>query len=127
VVAPLAGRRLVDVVGGQGIAFNQARRLLMHSFGYPAGRPYDGSRLIYCSGRAFDDFLMSRGIGLTCDMTGGSSGGPWFAGFNESTGLGTQNSVNSFKYNFAQNWMFGPYFGQEAKAVYDAAQRNSAT
>ncbi|GIH96657.1 trypsin-like serine peptidase [Planobispora siamensis] len=122
VVAPLNGRRLTDVVGGQGIAFNQARRQQMHAFGYPAASPYDGSRLIYCSGRAFDDFLASRDLGLNCNMTGGSSGGPWFLNFNESTGLGTQNSVNSFKYNFASGWMFGPYFGTEAKAVYDAAQ-----
>ncbi|GGO76849.1 trypsin-like serine peptidase [Nonomuraea cavernae] len=122
VVAPLEGRTLVDAVGGQGVAFNQARRQQMYAFGYPAAAPYDGSKLIYCAGRAFDDFLMSRDHGLTCDMTGGSSGGPWFRNFNESTGLGTLNSVNSFKYNFAPNWMFGPYFGNEAQAVYQAAQ-----
>ncbi|MBG0828661.1 peptidase [Planomonospora sp. ID67723] len=122
VVAPLNGQRLTDVVGGQGVAFNQPRRQQMHSFGYPAASPYDGSKLIYCSGRAFDDFLMSRDLGLNCTMTGGSSGGPWFLSFNESTGLGTQNSVNSFKYNFASGWMFGPYFGTDARAVYEAAQ-----
>jgi hypothetical protein len=59
-------------------------------------------------------------------MTGGSSGGPWMLSFNESTGLGTQNSVNSFKYNFAPNWMLGPYFGNEAQAVYQAAQTTNA-
>ncbi|MEU3162682.1 peptidase [Streptosporangium sp. NPDC006930] len=122
VVAPLNGKSLTDVVGGQGVSFNQARRRQMHSFGYPAAAPYDGSKLVYCAGRAFDDFLMSRDIGLNCDMTGGSSGGPWFLDFNESTGLGTLNSVNSFKYGFAEGWMFGPYFGAEARAVYEAAQ-----
>ncbi|MFJ2030902.1 trypsin-like serine peptidase [Streptosporangium sp. NPDC087985] len=122
VVAPLNGQSLTDVVGGQGVSFNQARRQQMHSFGYPAAAPYDGSKLIYCGGRAFDDFLMSRDIGLNCDMTGGSSGGPWFVNFNESTGLGTLNSVNSFKYGFATGWMFGPYFGTDAQAVYEAAQ-----
>ncbi|WP_406317902.1 peptidase [Streptosporangium sp. NBC_01639] len=122
VVAPLNGRSLTDVVGGQGVAFNQARRQQMHSFGYPAAAPYDGSKLVYCAGRAFDDFLMSRDIGLNCAMTGGSSGGPWFTGFDESTGAGTLNSVNSFKYGFATGWMFGPYFGTDAQAVYEAAQ-----
>lgn len=126
VVAPLQGKTLTDVVGGQGVAFNQARRQTMHSFGYPAAAPYDGSKLIYCAGRAFDDFLMSKDHGLTCNMTGGSSGGPWFTGFNETSGLGTLNSVNSFKYNFAPNWMFGPYFGAEAQAVYTAAQSTNA-
>ncbi|WP_336211473.1 trypsin-like serine peptidase [Nonomuraea sp. LPB2021202275-12-8] len=126
VVAPLEGQALTDVVGGQGVAFNQARRQQMYAFGYPAAAPYDGSRLIYCSGRAFDDFLLSRSLGLTCNMTGGSSGGPWMLNFNEATGLGTQNSVNSFKYNFAPNWMFGPYFGTDAQAVYQAAQSANA-
>ncbi|MEV4176675.1 peptidase [Nonomuraea sp. NPDC049709] len=126
VVAPLEGRTLVDVVGGQGVAFNQQRRQQMYAFGYPAAAPYDGSKLIYCSGRTFDDFLATDDHGLTCNMTGGSSGGPWMLNFNESTGLGTQNSVNSFKYNFAPNWMFGPYFGNEAQSVYQAAQSANA-
>ncbi|TMR91252.1 trypsin-like serine peptidase [Nonomuraea basaltis] len=126
VVAPLEGRTLVDAVGGQGLAFNQQRRQQMYAFGYPAAAPYDGSKLVYCSGRAFDDFLVSNDLGLTCNMTGGSSGGPWMLNFNESTGLGTVNSVNSFKYSFSPNWMFGPYFGNEAQAVYQAAQTTGA-
>jgi V8-like Glu-specific endopeptidase len=126
VVAPLQGKALTDVVGGQGIAFNQQRRQQMYSFGYPAASPYDGSKLIYCAGRAFDDFLMSNDLGLNCNLTGGASGGPWFLSFNEQTGAGVQNSVNSFKYNFASGWMFGPYFGNEAQAVYNAAQGGNA-
>ncbi|MEU8247842.1 peptidase [Nonomuraea sp. NPDC048916] len=126
VVAPLQGRTLTDVVGGQGVAFNQARQRQMYSFGYPAAAPFDGSALIYCSGRAFDDTVMTRDQGLRCGMTGGASGGPWFQGFDESTGLGWLNSVNSFKYNFAPDFMFGPFFGNEAMAVYQAAQRTGA-
>ncbi|MEV4290975.1 peptidase [Nonomuraea bangladeshensis] len=126
VVAPLQGRSLTDVVGGQGVAFNQPRRRQMFSFGYPAAAPFDGSRLIYCSGRAFDDTVQTRDLGLRCNMTGGSSGGPWFAGFNASTGQGWLNSVNSFKYDFAPNFMFGPFFGNEAMAVYRAAQNVGA-
>lgn len=126
VVAPQNGNSLTDVVGGQGIAFNQARKQQMYAFGYPAAAPYDGSRLIYCSGVSFDDFLITRDHGLNCDMTGGASGGPWFVGFNESTGAGMLNSVNSFKYVFASTWMFGPYFGNEAQAVYNEAQNTAA-
>ncbi|GLW62649.1 peptidase [Actinomadura rubrobrunea] len=122
VVNELDGRKLVDVVGGQGIAFNQPRRQSMYAFGYPAASPYDGSRLIYCSGQTIDDFLLSNDHGLNCDMTGGSSGGPWFLNFNESTGTGIQNSVNSFKYNFLPNYMFGPYFGTDAQNLYNTAQ-----
>ncbi|MFB9205145.1 hypothetical protein ACFFV7_28385 [Nonomuraea spiralis] len=61
-----------------------------------------------------------------CVKMGGASGGAWMPNLNESTGLGTQNSVNSFTYNFALNWMFGPYFGNEAQAVYQAAQNTNA-
>lgn len=122
VVNPLNGQNLVDVVGGQGIAFNQARGQAMYAFGYPAASPYDGERLIYCSGNVFNDFLLSQGIGMGCDMTGGSSGGPWFLTFDESSGTGIQNSVNSFKYNFLPMFMFGPYFGDSAEDVYNRAQ-----
>ncbi|MFC4010211.1 trypsin-like serine peptidase [Nonomuraea purpurea] len=126
VVAPLQGRTLTDVVGGQGVAFNQPRRAQMFSFGYPAAEPFDGSRLIYCSGQTFDDTLMSRDLGLRCNMTGGSSGGPWFQGFDESTGMGWVNSVNSFKYDQDQRFMFGPFFGNDAMAVFRAAQNADA-
>ncbi|GAA3116854.1 MULTISPECIES: trypsin-like serine peptidase [Nonomuraea] len=126
VVAPLNGRTLTDVVGGQGVAFNQARQQQMFSFGYPAAEPFDGSRLIYCSGRAFNDTVMTQDQGLRCNMTGGSSGGPWFQSFDAATGLGSLNSVNSFTYNFAPGFMFGPFFGDEAMAAYRAAQNADA-
>lgn len=121
VVNPLNGASLTDVVGGQGIAFNQPRAQNMYAFGYPAAAPYDGSRLIYCSGTTFNAFL-SNGIGMTCNMTGGSSGGGWFQQFSESTGAGIVNSVNSYKINFIPNWMFGPYFGADAQNLYNTAQ-----
>jgi len=121
VVAPQGGRYLTDAVGGQGIAFNQPRGQRMHSFGYPAEPPYDGSELTYCSGRTFDDPIGTGDLGLRCDMTGGSSGGPWFAEFDESTGVGVQGSVNSFGYTFLPGVMFGPYFGADVEDLYDAA------
>jgi V8-like Glu-specific endopeptidase len=121
VVNQLNGQNLTDVVGAQGVAFNQARGQQMYAFGYPAAAPYDGTRLIYCSGRVFNAFL-SNGIGMTCNMTGGSSGGPWFLSFNEAAGTGTVNSVNSYKINFIPTWMFGPYFGTDAQNVYNTAQ-----
>jgi V8-like Glu-specific endopeptidase len=122
VVNPLGGQRLTDAVGGQGIAFNQARNQNMYAFGYPAAAPYDGSKLIYCSGRVFNEFLGTGDIGMTCNMTGGASGGPWFLQFAEAAGTGVQNSVNSFKYNFLPTWMFGPYFGADAQSLYNTAQ-----
>ncbi|MCX4692109.1 serine protease [Streptomyces sp. NBC_01408] len=122
VVAPLNGQTLTQAVGAQGILFNGGYNKRMYSFGFPAAAPYDGSKLVYCSGNSGKDFLLTKDHSLSCNMTGGSSGGPWFQDFNEATGLGTQVSVNSFGYTFLPNRMYGPYFGNEAKAAYDKAQ-----
>ncbi|MFD7098396.1 trypsin-like serine peptidase [Streptomyces xanthophaeus] len=122
VVAPLNGQTLTQAVGAQGILFNGGYNKKMYSFGFPAAAPYDGSKLVYCSGNSGKDFLLTKDHSLSCNMTGGSSGGPWFQDFNEATGLGTQVSVNSFGYTFLPNRMYGPYFGNEAKAAYDKAQ-----
>ena len=76
-----------------------ARGQFLYAFGYPAAAPYNGQVLDYCSDDATNDTLGgSSDERLDCNMTGGSSGGPWLAGFNESTGTGTQISVNSFGY-----------------------------
>ncbi|TXS30106.1 peptidase [Streptomyces sp. ms191] len=122
VVAPLDGRTLTSVTGAQGIQFNGGYNKPMYAFGFPAASPYDGSKLVYCSGNSSKDFLLSQDHGLACNMTGGSSGGPWFTGFDESAGTGLQVSVNSFGYAFLPNRMFGPYFGNDAKALYEKAQ-----
>ncbi|MFG2748218.1 trypsin-like serine peptidase [Streptomyces xanthophaeus] len=122
VVAPLNGQTLTQAVGAQGVLFNGGYNKKMYSFGFPAAAPYDGSKLVYCSGNSGKDFLLTKDHSLSCNMTGGSSGGPWFQDFNEATGLGTQVSVNSFGYTFLPNRMYGPYFGNEAKAAYDKAQ-----
>lgn len=122
VVEPVNGAHLTDVVGGQGVAFNQPRGQDMYAFGYPAADPYDGSALIHCSGSTFTDPLLSDDHGMSCDMTGGSSGGPWFLAFDEATGTGVQASVNSFGYTFLPGYMFGPYFGSDAQALYEQAQ-----
>lgn len=122
VVAPLGGQLLTDVVGGQGLAFNTGYNLPMYAFGFPAAAPYDGEKFIHCSGNTSRDFLLSNDHGMTCNMTGGSSGGPWFTRFDEATGTGLLSSVNSFKYNFLPNRMYGPYFGTDAQNLYQAAQ-----
>ncbi|MEU4211039.1 peptidase [Streptomyces sp. NPDC026206] len=122
VVGPVDGKKLTDVVGAQGLEFNGGYNKAMYSFGFPAASPYDGTRLIHCSGTSSKDFLLTKDHGLGCNMTGGSSGGPWFTSFDEATGTGLQSSVNSFGYTFLPNRMFGPYFGDEAKALYDRAQ-----
>ncbi|MFD0558659.1 V8-like Glu-specific endopeptidase [Stackebrandtia endophytica] len=122
VVNPLDGQNLTDVVGGQGVTFNQAHNQAMYAFGFPAADPYDGEKFIYCSGNSIKDPLLTNDHGLSCDMTGGSSGGPWFLDFDEATGTGLQASVNSFGYIFLPGYMFGPHFGSEAQALYNEVE-----
>lgn len=115
--------QLDTTVGAQAIAFNRSHPADAYAFGYPHASPYDGTDLVYCAGRDFDDTLQSGSLtwGLKCNMTGGSSGGPWFVDFNPATGVGTLNSVNSYKYLFDKNTMYGPYFGSWEGKTYDAA------
>jgi V8-like Glu-specific endopeptidase len=122
VMNTLDGQHLADVVGSQGIGFNQARGQLTYAFGYPAARPYDGTDIAYCHDTVFaDTYYGSQDQGMDCDMTGGSSGGPWLVGYDTASGLGTLNSVNSFGYRGVKDVMWGPYFGSVAQSAYQTA------
>ena len=124
-LATNGGRHVTDVVGAQGIAFDQPRGSLVYGFGYPAGGRYDGERLTYCSGRTYPDARrITHDEGLRCDMTEGSSGGPWLTRFDAGTGTGVVTSVSSFKYADDPATMYGPYFGPAIRRVYDTAQRS---
>lgn len=119
-----SGTSSLEALGTQAIAFNQTHPALVYSFGYPHATPYDGTDLVYCSGTDVTDNFGSEDFGLKCNMTGGSSGGPWFIGFDEATGLGALTSVNSFKYRGGKQkaYMFGPYFDNDTAATYVVAQ-----
>lgn len=120
VVDSAGGASLTEAVGASGVAFNQPRGQGYTAYGYPASFPFDGETLETCSGVAQNDtFGGTQSIGISCDMTGGSSGGPWLLG---SGPTGVQNSVNSFGYNAVPDVMFGPYWGEVAENVYAAAQ-----
>lgn len=114
------GKKLAEVVGSTGIEFNAARGQNYTSYGYPAASPFDGESLYSCSGKAGPDDIQSGHTtqGITCDMTGGSSGGPWLLD------NGNQNSINSYGYNGVEK-MFGPYYGDVAQQVYDSAAKAS--
>ncbi|GAA4231132.1 V8-like Glu-specific endopeptidase [Streptosporangium album] len=122
---PRDGRHVEDVVGGQDIAFGTARGRPAHTFGFPAESPYDGEHLVYCAGPVRADPHDQTGDqGMHCDMTAGSSGGPWLTGFDTATGRGAITSVSSFKYSDDRNTMYGPYFGTTVKELYTTAERS---
>ena len=96
------------------------------AFGYPAAGKYHGNELTYCQGPlGFDALTGNTNYKLACGMTGGSSGGPWFSGFNAANGSGgTIQSLNSYGYSGQSN-MYGPIFNSTTTATYNAA--NSVT
>ncbi|PWH05614.1 hypothetical protein DEO23_12810 [Brachybacterium endophyticum] len=123
VVQPESGSdTLTDAVGGSALSFNGPRGEQETSYGYPAAAPFDGESLENCQATATDDTVGDTDdLAIDCDMTGGSSGGPWFLGSDAS---GSQNSVNSFGYTTQPNVMYGPYFGDVIKSTYDQASKS---
>jgi V8-like Glu-specific endopeptidase len=115
-----SGQLLVDAVGGQPIAFGLPRGQSTWAFGYPAAAPWTGEQLVHCSGVVVQDTTPSPSTdqGLACTMTPGSSGGPWFSGFDQRTGRGTLTSLTSFSYSDVTGVLWGPYLGSVAQALY---------
>ncbi|HJW00493.1 MAG TPA: hypothetical protein VJ617_15485 [Arthrobacter sp.] len=126
VVSPVQGQYLSDVVGASGVAFNAARGLTYKAFGYPAASPFTGKTLVSCYGTASNDRRNPQfnSQGIPCDMTGGSSGGPWFiqGSTPETSGSnGLQNSINSYGYSGGSAVMYGPYWGTVIQDTYKSA------
>lgn len=142
------GALVQNAQGSQSLGFNLPRHKYVENFGYPQVYPYDGTRLDYSAGPALnadangtkkgnsarhDDPNGSNDQVVKSNLTGGSSGGPWFYRFDESHGIGTQMSVNSFSYQglskrtrtaykIPKYNMWGPYFGTAIENMFDSVQ-----
>jgi V8-like Glu-specific endopeptidase len=123
VMAQVGGKNLADVAGAIGVAFNQPRGLTYKAFGYPAASPFTGQTLVSCYGKAGKDAFNPQfeTQGIPCDMTGGSSGGPWLIQDGTASQVGYQNSVNSYGYGSRSTAMYGPYWGGTIQQVYQSA------
>lgn len=87
-----------------------------HAFGYPAAKKYKGTTLTYCAGPTLHSYDGRDTLSLECDMTGGSSGGPWYRDFD---GAHVVNSLNSYGYASLKR-MFGPVFGAAENSAFGA-------
>jgi hypothetical protein len=97
----------------------------VHAFGYPAAGKYHGNDLTYCNGNTFNDPNNANLTwGIACNMTGGSSGGPWLGSFTQA-GSGTLTSLNSYGYSGLSN-MYGPKFNANTQAVYNRANTSTS-
>jgi hypothetical protein len=119
-----ANWRIADYLGGQGLAWNQSKRILVTAFGYPQAAPFDGQRIKTCTGVTFPEWeffgISAQTLGLRCDMTPGSSGGGWLAFFNGWSGY--LNGNNSYKYDNDPNTMYSPYYDDTASGLFAATR-----
>lgn len=98
-----------------------AEKDVLSAFGYPAAAPYDGQKLTYCQGPIGTDARNSNSTwSMYCNMTGGSSGGPWIDGMQSNGSGGTLASLNSYGYS-GEPYMYGPKFNANTQAAWDAA------
>lgn len=111
-------------VDGQGISFaSGSLGQDTYIFGYPASGKYKGTVLVYSKGPLGTDPLnFDKTYRVASNMTGGSSGGPWFQPF--ASGTGTLMSVNSYGYT-GITAMHGPVFNGDTKDLFDEAETAS--
>lgn len=112
-----SGQTLSDAVAEAPLAFGTPRTQPYRLYGYPAAKKFSGQRLRVCetSWLMDDTFATPSTMGVSCDMTGGSSGGPWV------TSTGSVVSVVSYGYRSLRNVLFGPHLESEAQSLYSVA------
>ncbi|MFP8944035.1 trypsin-like serine peptidase [Streptomyces fenghuangensis] len=98
----------------------------VRAYGYPAAPPFDGLTMHTCTdrpGRLTLSESESTMYRIGCTMTGGSSGGGWFAG--EGSGERTLVSVTSIG-TIDHTWLAGPRLGEEAEGVLEGVSEKFA-
>ncbi len=119
-----SGKTISQVVGNLGFSYNlTSSSELWFNFGYPSDAPFDGNWQYICSGPfAYNDtnFGNPYPVGMGCDMTHGSSGGPWIKDFSGVAGTANfLNGNNSYRYTSHPEEMYSPYFGDAAKTLWN--------
>ena len=116
------GQALGAAVGGDRIAFGLPPGQVFDVHGYPVGPPFDGASQRICAGTPFlghdaASFLM-RGplnLALSCEVTGGASGGGWTIQGDVLDG------VTDYGYGDDPTTDFGAYFGGAVRSLYQRA------
>lgn len=118
------GYRIADYLGSQGITWNQSASYYTCTFGYPQASPYNGAYLVEACGTTTN--AGNGTIYLYSGMTGGSSGGAWYYGYNSSTQAGYVDGHNDFIYTSSPSYMYSPYYGNQVASLYNAVRYQSA-
>lgn len=121
-----AGNSSSKVVGGAlGLNYNIKSTDTTHynSYGYPQAYPFNGAWNNVCeksSGCRRDGTESNSPVGIGCDSTGGSSGGPWITSESPTSIAG----LNSYIYLNINNVMFSPYFDKNTRGFFDFVIQN---
>ncbi len=112
---------LTDLVGGAGWAYNQSVNQSFSAYGYPAAYPFNGQIRKSCENSSGTGLQHGGGkvVSIVCNMTGGSSGGPWFVKIGNNWYL---NGHNDFISSLQPGYMFSPYYDDTWYALYNKAQ-----
>jgi V8-like Glu-specific endopeptidase len=115
-----SGLTITQKVGWLGFAWNQGINKAWWQIGYPQAAPFDGKWMIACQASyAYNSPFGTtpKPIGVGCDQTGGTSGGPWVLS------MGSGNWVNGVQSHRRTGWnseLFSPYIDTTVKtAMWD--------
>jgi V8-like Glu-specific endopeptidase len=117
ILNPLNGRKISQVVGWLGFAWNFPRNQNWTSLGYPAEPPFNGQRMWEDTAPYANDGSVAGSpptIGIGCSMTGGCSGGPWVLGLVSTNYV---NGNNSYRPDDQPLEIYSPYFGDNAHSL----------
>ncbi|KAB8184308.1 hypothetical protein FH608_048355 [Nonomuraea phyllanthi] len=129
--------RLGDVVGGQGVAWNQPLGQQTTAFGYPSAPHPDGDKAFtgvtpkWCAGKTstksyqVNMFKVETHQLLKCSMTEGADGGPWLIKYSNAKRTGYVNGVTSMFHDNDKNgridYISSAIFDGEVADVYNKA------
>ncbi|MEO8503516.1 MAG: hypothetical protein ABI609_06420 [Acidobacteriota bacterium] len=134
----VGGKRISEKVGFLGFQWNMSNTATSAHWallGYPAAAPFTGGQQFVCQA----SFAYTFGppspspIGVGCDQTGGTSGGPWIRSFSGAPGKSNYlNGVNVFRRCFDPlcndlytQELFSPYFDNNAKKLHDCVVKSA--
>jgi V8-like Glu-specific endopeptidase len=122
VVERHGGQALGDVVPSISLATDLPRNQQYRALGYPAASPFDGEHMYGCDS-ATTSTDSSQGspntVGISCDMTGGSSGGGWLIKRDNTWYL---NGHVDYGYDDMPNVLFSPYYDSFVRGIFNRAQ-----
>jgi V8-like Glu-specific endopeptidase len=120
------GRTLRAAVGRLGFAWNQTQPKHYNSLGYPQASPFNGATMQQCQSSFghFDTRIGGSGptpFAIGCDMTGGSSGGPWILKYVPGVvgAVNMLNGHNDYKYTNPNEplEMYSPYLDNSSRTL----------